>query len=83
MFLPIAAAAVSETSPIDIHSMLPALVVVTVIVVLLMGGGGFYFFIIRPRSNPAGLNRLYTEGVSPNQFGCFVYSMLRTSFVFL
>ncbi|XP_025109242.1 epidermal growth factor receptor-like isoform X2 [Pomacea canaliculata] len=55
-------AAVSDTSPIDIHSMLPALVVVTVIVVLLMGGGGFYFFIIRPRSNPAGLNRLYTEG---------------------
>ena len=46
------------------ESLLPAVVVVTVVVVVLAAAAAVYFLVLRPRSKPARLNRLYTEGVS-------------------
>nr|KAG5709599.1 hypothetical protein BaRGS_001649 [Batillaria attramentaria] len=50
------------TAPLHIESLLPAVVVVTVVVVLLSAIAAVYFLVIRPRSKPARLNRLYTDG---------------------
>ncbi|XP_076440638.1 uncharacterized protein LOC143280044 isoform X2 [Babylonia areolata] len=55
-------AMVSETGPLQMESLLPAVVVVSVVVVVGMAVAAVYFLVLRPRSKPAGLNRLYTEG---------------------
>ena len=60
-------ALVSETGPLQMESLLPAVVVVTVVVVVLAAVAAVYFLVLRPRSKPARLNRLYTEGVSQCQ----------------
>lgn len=53
---------VSENGPLHIESLLPAVVVVTVVVVLVSAVAALYVLIIRPRSKPARLNRLYSDG---------------------
>ena len=63
-FVLLIAALVSGSGPLQMESLLPAVVVVTVVVVVLAAAAAVYFLVLRPRSKPARLNRLYTEGVS-------------------
>ncbi|XP_070194131.1 tyrosine-protein kinase receptor Tie-1-like [Littorina saxatilis] len=55
-------ALVAETGPLQMESLLPAVVVVTVVVVVVAAVAAVYCFVLRPRVKPASLNRLYTEG---------------------
>jgi hypothetical protein len=55
---------VSESGPLQVRSLVPAVVVVTVVVLAAGGSVAVYLMIIRPRSKMSRLNRLYTEGVS-------------------